>query len=116
MVRSPTALPRNETNASMARYFLDSSALVKRYHPESGSEAMDDLFNQPGNRSFISRLALVEVHSSFARLVREGFLTETDLDKLIARLEADVASGILTVVALTSRRLEAASAILRTMA
>ena len=98
----------------MARYFLDSSALVKRYHQEAGTAVVEGLFHGPGNRFFISRLALVEVHSSFARLVREGVLTEADFGKLISRLEEDVASGVLTVAAVSSRRLEEASSILGT--
>ena len=56
---------------------------------------------------------LVEIHSAFARLVREGVLAESELDKLIARLEADVAAGLLTVAAVSSPRLQSASAILR---
>ncbi len=96
----------------MARYFFDSSALVKRYHQESGSSVVESLFNGPGNRFFISRLALVELHSSFARLVRERVLTASDFGNLISRLEEDVASGVLTVAAVSSRRLEGASSIL----
>lgn len=71
----------------MARYYLDSSALVKRYHQESGSAEVDALFHAEGNRFLVSRLALVEVHSSFARLVREGVLAKANFDKLIARME-----------------------------
>lgn len=98
----------------MARYFLDTSALVKRYHQENGSLDVDTLFNEPDSRIFISRLALVEVHSSFARLVREGVFAEIDFRQLIARLDADVASGIIAVAAVSSRRLEAASSLLGT--
>jgi len=98
----------------MARYFLDSSALVKRYHQENGTPAVEALFARPGNQLFISQLALVEVHSSFARLVREGVLTELDFGKLIVRLEDDAASGVLTVAALSSRRLSDASSLLGT--
>jgi hypothetical protein len=98
----------------MARYFLDSSALVKRYHQEQGSATVDALFNQPDNRVFISRLALVEVHSSFARLVREHVLTQVNFGKLVARLKEDVASGVLAVAAVNNHRLEEASSILGT--
>ena len=98
----------------MARYFLDSSAFVKRYHRESGSSAVDDLFRQPGHQFFISRLALVEFHSAFARRVREGFLTVLDFEKLAERMDADLAADVVTVTALSSRRLEAAAFILRT--
>lgn len=98
----------------MARFFLDSSALVKRYRAELGTGDVEALVNTPGNRFFISRLALVEVQSSLARLVREGVLTEKDFGELIARLEEDVAAGLLNVVAVSSRRLEGAAAILGT--
>jgi uncharacterized protein len=95
----------------MPRYFLDSSALIKRYHQESGSAELDILFNAPGNRFFISRLALVEVHSAFARLVREQLLSASDFRQLITRLEEDVATGILAVAAVSSQRLEGAESI-----
>ena len=98
----------------MPRYFLDSSALVKRYHQESGTPIVESLFAGQGNRLFISRLALVEVHSSFARLVREGVLTAADFRKLIARLDDDIAAGLLKVAALSSRRLADASSLLGT--
>jgi predicted nucleic acid-binding protein len=98
----------------MARYFLDSSALVKRYHREHGSDAVEQLFMDANHRCFISRLALVELHSCFARLVREKVISETDFAHLILRLDGDVSDGILNVVALSSQRLEGAARILRT--
>jgi predicted nucleic acid-binding protein len=98
----------------MPRYFLDSSALVKRYHQESGTSQVERLFNEPGNRFFISRLALVELHSCFARLVREGILSAANFQQLSARLELDVASGVLAVAAVSNPRLQSASAMLST--
>jgi predicted nucleic acid-binding protein len=98
----------------MARYFLDSSALVKRYHQERGSSEVADLLNKPDNRFFVSRLALVEIHSAFARLVREQTLSESDFKSLILRLDADVASGLFSVAAISSRRLDSAALLLRT--
>lgn len=97
----------------MARYFLDSSALVKRYHQESGTADVDELFAASGNRLLISRLAIVEVHSALARLVRETVIGATDFDKVVARLTRDVASGELTVVAVSSARLEGALTLIR---
>jgi hypothetical protein len=95
----------DEAASLIARYFLDSSALVKRYHRESGSPDVDQLLAAPDNQIIISRLALVELHSSFARLVRENVLSESDINKVVSRLEADVASGLLNVVAVSSSRL-----------
>jgi len=98
----------------MARYFFDSSALVKRYHEESGSSTVGGLFAGAGNQFLISRLALVEVHSSLARLVREGILSGTDFSTVISRLDHDVANGVLVVAALSGQRLTGASSLLAT--
>ena len=85
----------------MARYFLDSSALVKHYHQESGSAGVDALFDAPDSRLIISKLAIIEAQSSSARLVREGMLMPRDFGSLVSRLEGDVAAGILTVAAVS---------------
>ena len=98
----------------MPRYFLDSSALVKRYHHETGSAVVDALFDASDNRLIISKLAIVETQSAFARLVREGVLTSSDLSRLVSRLEDDVAGQLLAVAAVSSRRLDDAAQILRT--
>jgi uncharacterized protein len=98
----------------MPRYFLDSSALVKRYHREGGTEHVEQLFGEPSDRLLVSRLALVELHSCFARLVREGVLKAADFGPLIDRLAADVASGTFKVAALSSQRLQDASSLLAT--
>ena len=96
----------------MARYFLDSSALVKRYHSESGSPIVNALFQESANRIVISRLALIEVHSALARLVREKVLSESEFIDLTGNLKEDVANGTLIVVALSSQILDEGSAIL----
>jgi len=98
----------------MARYFLDSSALVKRYHLELGTTEVEQLLGTSRSRFFISRLALVEVQSTWARLVREGVLTNADFNDLTNRLEEDVSIGLLTVVALSSRHLQGAATVLGT--
>jgi len=96
----------------MPRYFLDSSALIKRYHHESGSVHVESIFSTFNSQFFISRLALVEVHSSYARLVREKVLTERDFLTLVTRLRVDIASGLLAVAAVSGQRLEAAAKLL----
>ena len=97
----------------MPRLF-DSSGLVKRYHREGGTEHVEQLFGEPSDRLLVSRLALVELHSCFARLVREGVLKAADFGPLIDRLNADVASGTFKVAALSSQRLQDASSLLAT--
>ena len=62
----------------MTWYFLDTSALVKRYHGEAGTDAIDRIFAQSLAELVISRLALVEVTSALAFKVRTGELQSTD--------------------------------------
>jgi len=56
----------------VAGYFLDTSALVKRYHREAGTDQIDALLLEQGSVFFISRLSLVETISAIALRVRIG--------------------------------------------
>ncbi len=61
-------------------YFLDSSALVKRYVNETGSSWVQAITAPKiGNKLIIARITWVEVLSAFARLQREGNLAPTDV-------------------------------------
>ncbi len=42
----------------MARSFFDTSALVKHYHPDTGTTAVDRLINESGAELLIFRLTL----------------------------------------------------------
>lgn len=75
----------------MARHFLDTSALVKRYHPEAGTVAVDRLLDDPAAEPVISRLTLVEMTSVFAGKVRTGELAPADFARLRGLFAADVA-------------------------
>jgi len=52
------------------RYFLDTSALVKIYHREAGSEYCLELYSNQSHL-IISELARVELHSAIFRKQRE---------------------------------------------
>jgi predicted nucleic acid-binding protein len=56
----------------MKVYFLDTSALVKRYHRERGSQIIDALFAEPDRRILISDLSIIELGSALTKKVREG--------------------------------------------
>ncbi len=59
----------------MTRYFLDSSAIVKRYITESGSNWIQQLTAQSANHQlFLARITWVEVLSALSRRQREGFI------------------------------------------
>jgi hypothetical protein len=53
----------------MPAYFLDTSALVKRYHVEDGTTEMDVLLDHPQSVPIISRLGFVETLSALATKV-----------------------------------------------
>lgn len=99
----------------MPRYYLDSSALVKRYHVESGSDRVLALFSEPANRIIASRLAVLEIDSTFARLVREGAITATDFEELTATLNKDVAEGRIQILAVSTVTFATASTIIRSI-
>ena len=69
-LQSPAPFPRpwslSGKSADLPGYFLDTSALTKRYHNENGSVYMDRILEQPGSRSVISNLSIVELESVLA--------------------------------------------------
>lgn len=75
----------------MTAYFLDSSALVKRYVPETGSAWIRTLLApQTSNELFVARITWVEVRSAIARREREGSLTPTDVSLIIQRFRFEM--------------------------
>jgi hypothetical protein len=62
----------------MTIYYLDSSAVVKRYAAEAGSEAIRAICTDAKNALFLSKLSLVEVSSAFARRARGGGISDED--------------------------------------
>jgi predicted nucleic acid-binding protein len=75
----------------MARYFFDTSALVKHYHPEAGTGAVDSFVAEAGAELLIARLTLVETLSVFAIKVRTGEFDAAEFARLRALFAAHVA-------------------------
>lgn len=73
----------------MPAYFFDSSALVKRYVQERGT----DLVLQIADRAdwlVVSHLTVIEVTSAVVRRRRSGGLTAEELDSLLSALDVEV--------------------------
>jgi predicted nucleic acid-binding protein len=63
----------------MTAYFLDTSALIKRYVDEVGSDWVQTTLSvQPSPSIIVVHLAIVEVTSALMRRVREGTLTPAE--------------------------------------
>jgi predicted nucleic acid-binding protein len=72
-------------------YFLDSSALVKRYVAETGSAWIQAITTPKArNKLIIARLTWVEVLSAFARRQREGSFAPADATKAIRSFRYDL--------------------------
>jgi predicted nucleic acid-binding protein len=72
-----------------AAFFCDTSALVKLYHQEIGTERMEEFFQQEENALIISELAIVEFYSMLARKVRIGEITPEAQEEAHRNFEAD---------------------------
>ena len=72
----------------MAIYFVDSSALLKRYRYEEGSERVSDLLDG-ADRLLMSRLGQVEVSAAIIRRGRNTGRSEQDLAAVLKRFDQE---------------------------
>ncbi|HVT15200.1 MAG TPA: type II toxin-antitoxin system VapC family toxin [Thermoanaerobaculia bacterium] len=68
--------------------FLDTSALVKLYFAEPGSERMRAAVAR-GEPMAVSAVAFAEIHATFARRRREELLQATELEQLLLAFAGD---------------------------
>jgi predicted nucleic acid-binding protein len=97
----------------MPGYFLDTSALGKRYHYEVGTPKVEAIFNDAKAERFISRLSVVEIQSVFAGKVRTQIISAPDFQLLHQLFVNDVASHALQVIRLTPAHFNEAERLIR---
>lgn len=85
----------------MAIYFMDSSALVKRYINETGSARVLDLFDPTlKNEVFVAAITGVEIVAAITRRARSGSISTTDTNdfqieyQIIEITESIIISGM----------------------
>lgn len=71
------------------RVFFDTSALLKRYVSEQGSDAVDKLFDL-AEEIVLSQVTKIEAYSALNRRLREGTLTSIDFATVSEELETDL--------------------------
>ncbi len=77
----------------MAAYFVDSSALVKRYVIESGTPWVRNLCAPAaGNTLYIARITGAEVIAALSRRARMGSLTQSTAQSALVAFRTDYAS------------------------
>lgn len=69
--------------------FFDTSALVKFFHEEIGTEPVTQLINNSRNEIWISELTIVEFLSVMYRLYREGKIVDDELEEAINGFEEE---------------------------
>ena len=87
----------------MSNYFIDTSALFKRYILEEGTEKIDDIFKQ-GGTFYISDITIVEIISNLKRkneISKE--LGRAVYKKIKSEFFSDIAAGNIKISSVTSR-------------
>jgi len=75
----------------MATYFLDTSAIIKRYFPEQGHTWLVTLCDPAqDHKLYISQVALVEVVAGMCRKAREQSITVAERDTHINTFRQDI--------------------------
>ncbi len=73
----------------MKFYFFDTSALVKRYHSENGTENIDKIFIEDDRAVIISSLSITEIVSAMNRKKEEKVISKEDLDIALSKFFHD---------------------------
>lgn len=82
----------------MAGFFCDSSAIVKRYVNETGSNFVDGLADlKSGNVILLARITRVEVAAAIARRLKNASLTTADAQNALAAFQHDLTNNYFTV-------------------
>ena len=82
----------------MAGFFCDSSAIVKRYVNEIGSNFVDGLTDlKSGNVTLLARITRVEVVAAIARRLKNGSITTADAQNALAAFQHDLTNNYFTV-------------------
>jgi hypothetical protein len=76
----------------MPLFYLDTSAIVKRYRSEAGTEVIIQLFDnaKPNDRFYTSFLSILELTSAIMRLEKGDQLSEAMAGEILARFRVDV--------------------------
>ena len=89
-------------------YFLDTSAVVKRYHVEPGSTVIIDLFDTADSQLVVCSLSLAETTGVLARRQRRGDVSVEDFEAARFRLALDLSTERVGIIDIERRHVVAA--------
>ena len=73
----------------MTIYFCDTSAVIKLYHSEIGTDRMENIFGDDRSEIIISELTIAEFFSALNRKVRTGEITNEAKDAAVRNFRKD---------------------------
>ncbi len=82
----------------MPSFFCDTSAIIKRYGRETGSDFVNELAGtESGNVIILAGITQVEVAATIARRLKSGSVTNSDATDALAAFTLDLNNRYLTV-------------------
>lgn len=71
------------------KLFFDTSALIKLFHDEIGTENITEIVNDPQNKMWISELTVIEFINFTYRFYRESRINDKELSDLICEFDKE---------------------------
>lgn len=99
----------------MPIYYLDTSAVMKRYIPEIGSEVVEELFDGLTESESLttSYLTVLEANSVATRLLGGNVISRRDYQRILGQFARDMRSPGVTVIPVRNELVEEAVATVR---
>jgi len=98
----------------LSKYFFDTSAVVKRYHLEDGSDLIDKLFAESDAEFVISDISIIEFYSALSLKIRVGEIDEENFMSLRKLFSQDIKRGLYEVAQFTNaEKLESTKLLLK---
>jgi len=81
----------------MAVYFLDTSALLKKYVRETGTEWVSAVMDSDENDCLIARVTLVEAVAAVARRAKAGHLSRRQAESILNKVMVELPSRVIVI-------------------
>jgi len=82
-------------------YFFDTSALLKRYHSELGTEIVDAAFEEKDATRIISDLSVIEFYSALTKKVRTREIPEASFRGAVNLLAQDFQNRVIEITSVS---------------
>lgn len=99
----------------MPIYYLDTSAVIKRYIPEPGSDVVEELFDglTDSDELATSYLTLLEVNSTTARLLKGRAITRREYQRTLNQFIQDISDYGFTLIPVQNKLIDRSTEIAR---